>query len=246
MASESLLTRGIRIIEDLSSHPEPRRFSELQRAMENVSPTTLNRALKVLIEQRVIERSAQGGYQLSSSVYFWGIRAGKGSNFIGMAQKQINRLSAEFSATCTLIRPAGDNIQIAYRRTDAYSPALSPAGTLNPMRFPVLGCVFFVPLDQWTDDRIQYDLSHPYRKSVTIEEAHEIIESSWRSQLFDDRGKLITGTYRLAAPVFQDGDISFCIGMGLSPERSTDRDLISAASNRLKETARLLSTALDS
>lgn len=246
MANESLLTRGIRILEELSAHPEPRRFSELQRDMGNVSPTTLNRALKTLTKKGVIEKSPAGGYQLSSRVYFWGIRAGKGSDFIAMAQEQINRLSAEFSATCTLIRPAGENIQIAYRRTDPYSPALSPAGTLNPMRFPVLGCVFFVPMDQWTEERIRYDLSHPYRKSISIEEALDIVENSWQNFVFNDRGKLITGTYRLAAPVLHHGEVCFCIGMGLAPERGKDRDLIMTASERLNETARLLSTALDS
>ena len=234
----SSLQYALKIMDCLARNDKSMGFNELQRSLGGISPTTVSRIMKKLLETGVVHKLDSGKYSLGEKISFWGLRARQTLYTHQGLHDDLKRLSTTFSVTITYRMRMDNNICIVDRCLDPHSPSLGEPGRIFPITLPVSGAVFCRPLDQWTLEQISNDFNeYGFAGTCTADEALGQITRAFDDHLMDDLGMWIPGVRRLDVYIGDTIPASGIITAGCVPQRLDDKTLYSEITKALGELA---------
>ena len=222
----SSLQYALKIMDCLAQSENSLGFNDLQRSLGGISPTTVSRVMRNLVEAGVVCKLENGRYSLDERISFWGLRARQTLYTNRGLHDDLKQLSTTFRVTTTYRMRMDNSICIVDRCLDPHSPSLGEPGRIYPVILPVSGAVFCRPLDQWTSEQITKDIAEYANASqCDVIAARDMIEKAFANKLMDDQGMLIPGVRRL--DVSLDDKVPACgiVTVGCVPQRLEDDSL---------------------
>jgi len=222
----SSLQYALTIMDCLARSDEALGFNELQRMLGGISPTTVSRVMRNLLDAEVVHKQDSGKYSLGGKVSFWGLRARQALYARHGLHDDLKRLCTTFSVTTTYRLRIKNQLCIVDRCLDQHSPAMGEPGRIFSVNLIVAGSVFCRTLDQWTAKQIRKDFGdRGYSGPCSVDEARGFIEQAFAERLMDDRGMLVPGVHRLTAPLGEAIPAEGFISVGCVTQRLEDESL---------------------
>lgn len=237
------LSRGLKVLE-LITREGSLYYNQLERTI-GFNASSLNRILKVLIEEGYINKSDDGRYSPGLKVFALTQLKTLRGFFTNKVNPILNEISNEFQVTAAfyifgeyvtiiidkVMHP--DNISMRPIGEEKNDYLLSPWG--------------FVYMAQFSSDEQKKFIKRnieSYKEQLklpTEEELNRFIALARERGYGDDEGAILDDIRRLAAPIYGiDGNIMAAIGIGSFTSR-LDKGIIDKLTHILKEKAELLS-----
>lgn len=221
----SILSRALTIIDAISKNDQGMRFSEIAALLGHPSPATVNKILKELLKEGVLEKTASGRYALGRKIYFWGRVMAEKNTPIQVIRAQMKQLHSELKASVNLFTCIDQNMFCLENFVDPESPSLWQAGSSLHIHIAILGAIFFIPSTKLHDHTfLQREInSHPY--SLSLDQVERMIELTELTGIQDDLGIFYPGMYRFAIPIREKGQTVMTLGLGIMPVRLSNNGL---------------------
>ncbi|MCF8104900.1 MAG: transcriptional regulator, IclR family protein [Desulfohalobiaceae bacterium] len=232
--SASLLSRAITIIDAISKSEDGLRFTDLARVLNNPSPATVNKILKELLAETILEKTAHNRYTLGRKVYFWGRSMAVRNTPLQVIKEHMRRLHRDLRVSVNLFACVGDNMLCLESFMDSESPSLWPVGVSLPIQVSILGAIFFIPGDSLSDkDFLQKEIeAHPY--PLSLDTLRRMVEEAAATGFQDDFGAFYPGMHRFAVPLNEAGRTVMTLGLGIMPARLQEEGLAGRIKSRLQ------------
>jgi DNA-binding IclR family transcriptional regulator len=134
MSGDSMLARGLAILELLACSPSPQSFGAINRALGAISRATQSRLLKSLqTEGFVVRDPVTGLYRCGGRMGVFGaLRVrGRGPWLLHKCEPLMQRLVADYSISAILLERIGNVLVCIRRVTTESSAAMQPEGRIN-------------------------------------------------------------------------------------------------------------------
>ena len=236
--SDSILTRSIRVIDEVSRKPEGLRFSDIEDILGRPSPSTVSKILRELTQAEVLSKTREGRYVIGMKTYFWGKTVAARGGPIREIRGQMARLHRMFQASVNLFTCFEDHMFCLESIMSPQSPALWPAGKGLSLQLPVIGSIFFFRTEQLDDDAFLQAACDSHRPRLKLAEVREMIDRARLESMQVDRGLFYPGVCRLAVPLREQGSVTMVLGIGVllaRLEEDDSGDAIMAALREAKE-----------
>ena len=217
--STSLLSRAIQVIDAVSKSESGLRFSDIAAVLSQPSPTTVNKILKELIQEQVLEKTGSGRYALGRKTYFWGRCMAAKNTPIQIIRSCMEQLHKELRTSVNLFTCIDQRLFCLESIVDPDSPALWQAGKSLPVHISVLGAVFFMSQDQIQDEDFLAQEITRHETKLDLQEIQNVLLQAHRDDFLDDRGLFFPGMRRFAVPLYEGGQIAMTLGVGVMPAR---------------------------
>ncbi len=242
---KSLLTRGLRVIDAISRAETGLRFSQIAEVLGSPSPATVNKILKELLAENVVQRLDDGAYGLAAKVQVWSAVAASSVDEPALIKRELHRLHTQLQVTAKVFVRVGDQIYCTDGFVDEASPALMSVGNHTEIHPTVIGAVFFMSkaeLNKHDKAVEKYARIHDY--AVTADKIRKVMKQSIQNGIEDDQALYYPGSRRLSVPVSIGGQVKYILGIGAMPVRFEDKTFLSICRNELFRSAQTIQTAL--
>lgn len=233
--SETTLARALRVVDEISKHPDGLGFSAIRKFLGNPSPTTVNKILKELIVMDVLHKTSRKTYVLGIKTYFWGKASAKRNQPMQTVRVHMRGLHEEFQASVNLFTSSKDNLFCLESFVAPQSPSMWPAGQSLPLSLPVVGSVFFYDVEQLQDKAFLKRELATHQESISLDDVQAMIHESMDKQMQDDRALFYPGMRRFAIPIKEQGRTVMVLGLGVLEARIHKGDLYRQITSRLEE-----------
>jgi len=241
---KSLLTRGLRVIDAVSRSSGGLRFGQIAALLDNPSPATVNKILKELLAENVLQRAGDGAYVLAAKVRAWSASAAASVDEAALVHAELERLHRSLRVTTKAFVRVGEQLYCTDGFVDEASPALMAAGNHAAINVGVLGAVFFLSESELLSHRQRAKETSMIHADVGIGVIHRILDAAIRNGFEDDRGLYYPGSRRLAAPVRVGGAVRYTLGIGAMPVRFQDKSFLTNCRAELLDSCQRLQKAL--
>ena len=244
-AEKSLLSRAIRVIDAVSRNSQGLRFSEAARILENPSPSTVNKILKELVREGLLQKTAEGRYTLGRKVYFWGRAMAAQNTPIQTIRHQMQHLHQQFRISVNLFTCVDNTMFCLESYLDPQSPLLYPAGKSLPLRLSVQGAVFFIAEEKLADPAFLEEEAGLIEEPLTAADLAAMIAQVRASGMQADPGLFYPGVHRFSIPLREKRQTVMALGVGLSAKRAHDRAFSEAIVNELRNVQAAIEDVFD-
>jgi len=234
-SEKSLLTRAIRVIDAVSRNREGLRFSEAARILDNPSPSTVNKILKELVREGLLQKTAEGRYTLGRKVYFWGRAMAAQNTPIETIRRQMQHLHRQLRVSVNLFTCVDGTMFCLESYLDSQSPLLYPAGKSLPLRLSVQGAVFFMAAEKLEDPAFLEEEAALIEEPLTVADLAAMIARARRNGMQDDPGLFYPGIHRFAIPLREKGQTVMTLGVGFSAKRAREASFSEALAGELRD-----------
>ena len=221
----TILDRAIRVIDAISKAPDGLRFSDVALTLDNPSPSTVSKILKVLTRDGVLRKTPDGRYTLGRKIYFWGRVMASLNPPIQIIREQMRYLHEKHHVSVNLFTCSGQTMFCLECFMDSKSPFLYPAGKSLPMHLSVQGAVFFISPDKLRDRAFLEKEAASHEDSLRVEDLQKMVDYAQSNDLQDDFALFYPGIHRFSAPIRENGRTIMTLGVGVSLKRTGDGDL---------------------
>lgn len=233
--ADSLLTRSLRVLDEISKSPKGLRFSEVQTLLGNPSPSTVSKILKELGQAEVLHKNGDGRYVLGMKTYFWGKNAVAQRGPMKGVRRHMRYIHETFLASVNLFSCFEEYMFCMESIMSHQSPSLFPAGKGLPLQLPVIGSIFFYPREKLLEQEFLRDACAAHSPNLDPETVAEIIRDAWRDEMQFDPGVFYPGICRLAVPLKDDGRVALVLGVGVLMARVGEGSLVEDIKAYLRE-----------
>ncbi|WP_051564576.1 IclR family transcriptional regulator [Desulfovermiculus halophilus] len=217
--SASILSRAVQVIDAVSKSEHGLRFSDIAALLSHPSPSTVNKILKELTRERILEKNGSGRYTLGRKTYFWGRCMAAKNTPIQIIRSCMEQLHKDLSASVNLFTCIDQRLFCLESIVDPDSPALWQAGKSLPLHISVLGAVFFMSEEQVQDEEFLAQEMSRHEAMLELKEVKDVLHQARRSDFLDDRGIFFPGMRRFAVPLYESGQVAMTLGVGVMPAR---------------------------
>lgn len=209
----------------VSKTEEGLRFSEVSKILDNPSPSTVNKILKELTGEGVLQKNYNGRYALGRKIYFWGRAMTTQSTPLQIIREQIQFLRKKYRASANVFTCMDQTMFCLECTVDPDTPLLYPAGKSLPMRLNVQGAVFFIPLDKLQDRAFLEKEASLHEEPLSVDDLEQMITQTLQTGIQDDRALFYPGLHRFSVPLKENGKTVMTLGVGISSKRTREGDL---------------------
>lgn len=221
-SDKSLLSRAIRIIDAVSRNGRGLRFSEAARILDNPSPSTVNKILKELVREGLLQKTDEGRYTLGRKVYFWGRAMAAQNTPLQTIRHHMQHLHQQFRISVNLFTCVEGTMFCLESYLDPQSPLLYPAGKSLPLRLSVQGAVFFIAEEKLADPAFLEEEADLIEEPLTAADLAGMVARVRASGLQADPGLFYPGIHRFSIPLREKGQTVMTLGVGFSAKRARD------------------------
>lgn len=233
--SQTILTRALQVVDEISKYPEGLRFSWIRNFLGNPSPTTVSKILKELVVADVLSKNADGSYVLGMKVYFWGKAASRRHGIMQNIRSHMRSLHHDLGASVNLFTCSEDNMFCLESFMAPQSPSMWPGGQSLELALPVIGSVFFYSPAQLRDEAFLRSQIEKHTEKMSFSEVQRMIETALNRDLQDDLGLFYPGMRRLAVPIREAGQVVMVLGLGVLEARIRKSGALEDIVSRLRE-----------
>ncbi len=233
--NKSLLFRAIRVVDAISQSKAGLRFSEVSRVLNHPSPSTVNKILKELGAEDVIQKSSEGRYTLGKKIYLWGRVVAAQNTPIQIIRQQMLHVHRNYRVSVNLFACVDQTMICLECYLDTQTPLLYPAGKCLPLALGVQGAVFLIPPETLGDPAFLERESESYETPLRVTDLEEMIRQAESNDIQDDRAMFYPGLHRFSIPIREHGKIVMTVGVGVSSKRTREGDLADAIISELQE-----------
>lgn len=221
----SILSRSIRVIDAVSRSREGLRFSEVSKLLDSPSPSTVNKILKELTGEGVMQKTSEGRYTLGRKIYFWGRVMAAQNTPVQIIRQQMEYLHEKYQVSVNLFTHVDKTMFCLECFMNPRSPLLYPAGKSLPLHLSVQGAVFFIPPEQLDDPEFLEQEAENHEETLLVEDLRKMIRHARQTGIQDDFGLFYPGTHRFSVPIRENGQTVMTLGVGISLKRTREGDL---------------------
>lgn len=232
---DSLLTRALQIVDEISNSPQGLRFSDLKKSLAIPSPSTLSKILRELTQADVLSKTDGGRYVVGMKAYFWGKSVTARRGPIQILREHMVHLHEEFGASVNLFTCYGQYMFCLESVMSSQSPALWPAGKGLPLELPVIGSIFFFSPEQLKDVTFLQAACERHRPRLKLEDVRKMIQEAEHNGMQYDPGLFYPGMYRLALPLKDKGNTTMVLGAGVLEARQERTDTMQRLATAMRE-----------
>jgi DNA-binding IclR family transcriptional regulator len=225
-------------MDEVGRQPEGLRFSDVQKLLGPVSPSTVNKILKELTAAGALHKARDGRYVMGMKACFWGRSVVARQGPMQVVRECMTELHGRFEASVNLFTCSGEHMLCLESITSPQSPSLWPAGKSLPLHLPVIGSIFFFTQEQLADKGFMQAACRRHDSGLDPEKVLEMVRNARATAVQFDAGLFYTGVYRLAVPVMEQGRVAMVLGLGVLQARVSSMDVvdrISAAMIEMKD-----------
>lgn len=244
-SSKSILTRSIRVIDAVSKNEQGLKFSEVSKVLDNPSPSTVNKILRELVHEEILQKTAEKRYMLGRKVFFWGRVMAAQNTPIQIIRQQMHYLHKKFRLSVNLFTCVDGNLFCLESYLDSDSPLLYPAGKSLPLRLSAQGAVFFIPAEKLDDCAYLKEEAKKNEEFIAVEELRRMIDHAREQGIQDDFGLFYPGTRRFAIPLCENGRTVMTLGVGISATRALNGDHCKEITAELKNVQTAIAIAME-
>ncbi len=242
---KSLLSRAVRVIEAISRNRENLRFSEISRVLDNPSPSTVNKILKVLTEEGVLRKTSKGRYALGRKIYFWGRVMADQNRPIQTIREQMKYLHKKYRVSVNVFTCVDQTMFCLECYMDSGSPFLYPAGKSLPMQLSVQGAVFFIPPEKLHDPAFLEKEAEDHEEQLQVKDLEKMIRYAEKNDLQDDFALFYPGMHRFSVPLRENGQTVMTLGAGISVKRTLEGGLTQRIVSDLQQIRTRIETSFE-
>ncbi len=217
--STSLLSRAIQVIDAVSKSEDGLRFSDLAAVLSYPSPSTVNKILKELTQEKILEKTGTGRYTLGRKTYFWGRCMAAKNTPIQIIRSCMEQLHKDLSTSVNLFTCIDQRLFCLESIVDPDSPALWQAGKSLPLHISVLGAVFFMSKEQIHDEDFLAQEIARHETKLDLQAVKDVLHKARKNDFLDDQGLFFPGMRRFAVPLYEAGQTAMTLGVGVMPAR---------------------------
>lgn len=225
MKNKSLIHRALRVVDAVSKTEDGLRFSDVSKILDNPSPSTVNKILKELTGEGVLQKNYNGRYALGPKIYFWGRAVTAQSTPLQIIREQIQFLKKKHRVSANVFTCMDQTMFCLECTVDPDTPLLYPAGKSLPMRLSVQGAVFFIPQDKLQDRDFLKKEAARHEDPLSVEDLEQMITQTLQTGIQDDRALFYPGLHRFSVPLKENGQTVMTLGVGISAKRTQKGDL---------------------
>lgn len=223
--NKSLLSRALRVIDAVSRSKDGLRFSEISRVLDDPSPSTVNKILKELCAESVVQKTSHGRYTLGRKIYYWGRVVAAQNTPIQILKEQMLHIHQAYQVSVNLFSCVDQTMICLECYLDPQTPLLYPAGKCLPLDLGVQGSVFFIPPETVNDADFLNKQAAKYEVPLAVEDLKMMIQQARLTDIHDDRGMFYPGLHRFCVPIREGGNIVMTVGVGVSSKRTWEKHL---------------------
>ncbi len=223
---KSLLSRAIRVVDAISQSNSGLRFSEVSKVLNQPSPSTVNKILKELGAENVIQKSSEGRYTLGRKIYLWGRVVAAQNTPIQIIRQQMLHVHHNYQVSVNLFACVDQTMICLECYLDNQTPLLYPAGKCLPLALGVQGAVFFIPPDTLGDSAFLEREAENYETTIRVADLEKMIHQAQLDDIQDDRALFYQELRRFSVPIREHGKIVMTVGVGVSSKRTREDDLV--------------------
>jgi DNA-binding IclR family transcriptional regulator len=201
-------------MDEASRQPEGLRFSDVQKLLGQVSPTTVNKILKELTAAGALRKARDGRYVMGMKVYFWGRTVAARQGPMQVVRECMAELHERFKASVNLFTCSGEHM---------------------PLQLPVIGSIFFFTQEQLADEDFMQAECERHDPGMDPGKVLEMVRSARATAVQFDAGLFYPGVYRLAVPIVEQGRIAMVLGLGVLEAGGASKDVVERISAAMIE-----------
>ena len=232
--NKSLLSRAIRVVDAISQSKAGLRFSEVSRVLDHPSPSTVNKILKELGAEDVIQKSSEGRYALGRKIYLWGRVVAAQNTPIQIIRQQMLHVHHKYQVSVNLFACVDQTMICLECYLDPQTPLLYPAGKCLPLALGLQGAVFFIPPDTLGDSAFLESEAENYETPLRVADLKKMIYQTQLNDIQDDRAMFYPDLHRFSVPIREHGKIVMTVGVGVSSKRTREGALADAIISELQ------------
>ena len=233
--NKSLLSRALRVIDAVSRSKDGLRFSEISKVLDDPSPSTVNKIIKALCAESVVQKTAHGRYTLGRKIYFWGRVVAAQNTPIQIIKEQMHYVHQTYQVSVNLFSCVDQTMICLECYLDPQTPLLYPAGKCLPLDLGVQGSVFFIPPEMVNDADFLNAQVAKYDATLSVQNLKTMIQQARLTDVQDDQGMFYPGLRRFSVPIREGGKIVMTVGVGVSSKRARDAHLSTRIISELQE-----------
>lgn len=231
---KSLLSRAIRVVDAISQSKAGLRFSEVSRVLNQPSPSTVNKILKELGAENVIQKSSEGRYTLGRKIYLWGRVVAAQNTPIQIIRQQMLHIHHNYQVSVNLFTCVDQTMICLECYLDNQTPLLYPAGKCLPLALGVQGAVFFILPETLADSAFLEREAENYETPPKVADLKQMIRQAQLNDIQDDRALFYQELRCFSVPIREHGKIVMTVGVGVSSRRTREGDLVDAITSELQ------------
>ncbi|PTN38948.1 transcriptional regulator, IclR family protein [Desulfonatronum sp. SC1] len=217
--SETTLLRALKVVDEISRHPEGLGFSAIRIFLGNPSPTTVNKILKELLGMDVLQKTSGKTYVLGTRAYFWGKAAARSNDPMRVVRAHMRGLHEEFQASVNLFTCSQGSLFCLESFVAPHSPSMWSAGQSLALSLPVVGSVFFHDPVQLRDEGFLQQELAAHREEISLDDVKNMIREALQTRIQDDGGLFYPGMRRFAVPIREQERTVLVLGLGVLEAR---------------------------
>lgn len=233
--SETTLLRALRVVDEISKHPDGLGFSALRKFLGDPSPTTVNNILKELLGMEVLQKTSGKTYVLGTRTYFWGKAAARNNDPMRIVRARMRGLHEEFQASVNLFTCSHGNLFCLESFVAPQSPSMWPAGQSLALSLPVVGSVFFYDPAQLRDEGLLQQELAAHGEEISLDDVKNMIREALQTRMQDDGGLFYPGMRRFAVPIRDRERTVLVLGLGVLEARLNRSDIRDRIASRMEE-----------
>ena len=242
---KSLLSRAVRVIDSISRNRKDLRFSDISRVLDNPSPSTVNKILKVLTEEGVLRKTSEGRYTLGRKIYFWGRVMADHNTPIQIIREQMKYLHEQYRVSVNVFTCVDQTMFCLECYMDSRSPLLYPAGKSLQLQLSVQGAVFFIPPEKLHDPAFLEKEAADHEEPLRVKDLEKMIRYAEENDLQDDFALFYPGMHRFSVPLRENGQTVMTLGVGISVKRTLEGDLTERIVSDLQQIRTRIETSFE-
>ena len=232
---KSILSRALRVVDAISRTSDGLRFSEISRILDNPSPATVNKIIKALIWEDVLQKTTEGRYTLGRKIYLWGRVMAAQNPPIQIIRQQMLSIHEKYQVSVNLFTCVDQVMFCLECYMDTKTPLLYPAGKSLSLNLNVQGAVFFIPAEKLSDLTFLETEALNHEAPLSIEELQKMIRLTRETDIQDDLAMFYPGLRRFSVPLRENGKIVLTMGVGVSSKRTREGDLAETIVSELQD-----------
>ncbi len=219
--AESLVHKAVRVLDIVFEHmPNPCRFKAIQKALDDLNPSSVTRLLKIMTETGLLRHVKGQGYLIGTRIESWCGGEQPPANWLKIARPSMVELTRRFASSTILWLRAGDFLMPFHKETDSAAPALINTGGLFRPYICWIGAQFFLGAVPSQAEELTLAMhGRGLCPHVTVDDVRKMLEYGIEHDAMDDRGVFYPGNYRLAVPIRHESQVVAALGIGVWDQR---------------------------
>jgi|GEM_PF-2245478 DNA-binding IclR family transcriptional regulator len=222
--NKTILSRAIRVIDAVSKSRDGLSFSEASKVLDAPSPSTVNKILKELVQEGILQKSMEKRYTLGRKVYFWGRVMAAQNTPVQVIRQRMKHLHEWLQISVNLFTCVDKTMFCLESYLDPNAGYLYPVGKSLPLNLNVQGAVFFMPAEKLDDHDFLEKEALKTEEPLSVADLTKVVEYARLNEIMDDFCLFYPGTRRFAVPIQENGRTVMTLGVGMSATRAQKDD----------------------